>query len=105
MFSQASVILSTIGLMATGSMLILVIARSVRIILEYFLIKNGLSKVPGWVGVMEECQVGSFFYPLYHSSNCGYQEQLEKSRERTLKICGQKDKKKTGKIKINCGHI
>ena len=38
MFLQASVILSTIGLMATRSLLILVTARSVRILLECFLV-------------------------------------------------------------------
>ena len=36
MFSQASVILSTVGLMATQSLLILVTTRSVRILLECF---------------------------------------------------------------------
>ena len=38
MFSHASVILFTIGLMATLSLLILVTARSVRILLECFLV-------------------------------------------------------------------
>ena len=38
MFSQVSVILSTIGLMDTRSLLILVTARSVRILLECFLV-------------------------------------------------------------------
>ena len=38
MFSQVSVILSTIGVMATGSLLILVMARSVRILLQCFLV-------------------------------------------------------------------
>ena len=38
MFSRASVILSTIGVMATGSVLILVTARLVRILLECFLV-------------------------------------------------------------------
>ena len=38
MFSQPSVILSTIGLMDTRSLLILVTARSVRILLECFLV-------------------------------------------------------------------
>ena len=38
MFSQASVILSTIGLMDTRSLLILVTARSVCILLECFLV-------------------------------------------------------------------
>ena len=40
MFSQASVILSTIGLMATWSLLGLVMVRSVRIPLECFLVNN-----------------------------------------------------------------
>ena len=38
MFSEASVILSTIGLMATRSLLILVTAQSIRILLECFLV-------------------------------------------------------------------
>ena len=38
MFSQVSVILSTIGLMATWSLLILVTAWSVRILPECFLV-------------------------------------------------------------------
>ena len=38
MFSHASVILSTIGLMAIRSLLILVTARSVRILLDCFLV-------------------------------------------------------------------
>ena len=46
MCSQASVILSTIGLMATGSLLILVMARSVRILLECFLV-TFVSSRPG----------------------------------------------------------
>ena len=40
MFSHTSVILSTIGLMAIRSLLILVTARSVRILLECFLVMN-----------------------------------------------------------------
>ena len=47
MFSQASVILSTIGLMATRSLLILVTARSVRILLECFLVLNRAHQT-GW---------------------------------------------------------
>ena len=39
MFSQVSVILSTIGLMAIQSLLILITARSVRILLECFLVQ------------------------------------------------------------------
>ena len=38
MFSKTSVILSTIGLKATRSLLILVTARSLRILLECFLV-------------------------------------------------------------------
>ena len=38
MFSPAYVILFTIGLVATQSLLILVMAQSVRILLEYFLV-------------------------------------------------------------------
>ena len=38
MFSQVSVILSTIGLMATRSLIILVTVRSVRILLECYLV-------------------------------------------------------------------
>ena len=38
MFSQASVILSTIGFMPTGSLLIFLIARSVCILLECLLV-------------------------------------------------------------------
>ena len=38
MFSQVSVILSTNRLMATGSLLILVMARSVHILLQCFLV-------------------------------------------------------------------
>ena len=45
MFSQASVILSTIGLMATLSLLILVTVRSVRILLECFLGEFTVKKV------------------------------------------------------------
>ena len=40
MFSQACVILSTMGLMATGSLLILLTAQLVRIILECFLVST-----------------------------------------------------------------
>ena len=40
MFSQLSVTLLTIDLMATGSLLILVTAWSVRILLECFLVIN-----------------------------------------------------------------
>ena len=40
MFSQASVILSTIDLMATRSLLILATARSVSILLECFLVED-----------------------------------------------------------------
>ena len=100
MFSQASVILPTVGLMATGSMLILVIARSVRIILECFLVKMVFQKFRDVWGVMEECRVGRFFYRLYHNSICGYQEQLEKSRERTLKNLGKKTKRRPEKLKL-----
>ena len=42
MFSQASVILSTIGLMDTRSLLIHVTARPVRILLECFLVSNNI---------------------------------------------------------------
>ena len=44
MFSQASVILSTINLIATRSLLILVTARSVRVLLEYFLVHYKVKK-------------------------------------------------------------
>ena len=44
MFSQASVILSTISLMATRSLLILATVRSVRILLECFLVTIPLSR-------------------------------------------------------------
>ena len=100
MFSQASVILPTVGLMATGSMLILVIARSVRIILECFLVKMVFQKLLDIWGVVEECRVGRFFYPLYHNSIRGYQEQLEKSRERTLKNLGKKTKRRPERLKL-----
>ena len=40
MFSQASVILSAIGLMTTRSLLVLVTACSVRILLECFLVSR-----------------------------------------------------------------
>ena len=40
MFSEACVILFTIGLMATWSLLILVTVRSVRILLECFLVSR-----------------------------------------------------------------
>ena len=40
MFSEAYVILFTIGLMATGSLPILVTARLIRILLECFLVDN-----------------------------------------------------------------
>ena len=47
MFSQASVILFTIGLMVTGSLLNLVTAQSIRILLECFLVTvhNEVAKV------------------------------------------------------------
>ena len=45
MFAQASVILSTIGLMATLSLLILVTVPSVRILLECFLGEFTVKKV------------------------------------------------------------
>ena len=44
MFSQARGILYTIGLMATGSLLILVTVRSVRILLECFLVAKVYAK-------------------------------------------------------------
>ena len=45
MFSRASVILSTIGLMATRLLIILVTERSVRILLECFLVGDKFAYV------------------------------------------------------------
>ena len=45
MFSQACVVLSTIGLMATCSLFILVTAWSVRILLECFLVENMFQEI------------------------------------------------------------
>ena len=63
MFSQASVILSTVRLIDTRSLLVLVTTRSVRILLEWFLV--GIRFQSPSVMLLQFCQMNQkVFYGL-----------------------------------------
>ena len=69
MSSQASVIVSTIGLMATRSLLILVIALSVLILLECFLVLN-LNSI--YVFLPDApCSISLIFHAVYIGKSGG----------------------------------
>ena len=63
MFSQASVILSTICLMPSRSLLILVTARSVRILLECFLVTGNVYEYMFFCVFFVQNRNGCCYYP------------------------------------------